>query len=273
MTHQDVQKTGKSAGIRFLKTSGAIALSSIKLLHKSQKAINENIKENLALMISLATALGGMLAYQVQLESASIQAQATERAAEIQANAAKEVARIGNLTSSTPDAVEMSPEGYMDEINSLIALTRNSHLNFSSGETISTLLKSYSFAALRNLEGRDKGTFVRFLAENELIKAEQPNVSLTGADFSNIDLKDAWLPDINLQRVYILKGSLVNTNLTRANLKGAVLKGTDLTGAVLTDADFTYADLTNVTLDIDKAIREGATFCNATMPDGTKGDC
>ena len=129
------------------------------------------------------------------------------------------------------------------------------------------LLSTSALTALRSLDGTGKGRLLRFLSENELIKANQPKVLLSGADLRKIDLEDAWLPDANLQGAYILNGKLIHTNLTRVNLRGAVLTGTNFTDANLMGTNFTGANLTGAYLDINKAVQDGANFCRATMPD------
>lgn len=260
-THQPVQLT-KHLLKKSLTASGKAIWVSLKLLYKVQETINKNVKENLAFMATLATTLGGFAAYDVQLEAAKIQANATVKAAEIQA-----------VTSPTNDDDEIALRRYVDSMNALLTLQSNSPSIPAAEEKIDILLKSNSFTVLRNLQGKDKGTFVRFLAENGLIKVNSTEIPLTGSNLHSIDLEDAWLPDINLQGAYILDGNLAHTNLTRGSLRGAVLTGTDFTGAILMDTDFTDADLTGASVDVDKAIQDGANFCNATMPDGTKNTC
>jgi uncharacterized protein YjbI with pentapeptide repeats len=184
-------------------------------------------------------------------------------------NATLEAAKISSSTSL---------KSHLDAMNSILHLERNSEQNpilRATGvkEENMVLLRSNSFAALRDLEGNDKGTLIRFLAENHLINSEQPIVVLAGADLRHVDLEDAWLPDISLQKAYILDGNLVNTDLTRANLRNAVLKRVDLTGAILKDTDFTNADLEGAFLNVDEALESGAVFCGAIMPDGEKFKC
>jgi hypothetical protein len=263
-TNQD-KKAIKSIIPDLLKISRMNILSLLQLADK-------NFKAYLALIGVLATAIGGLATLPIPLIEANIQAEATKEAARIGAASAESIkTEAESLPQNNINTI--SPKNYIDGMSTLLILQRDSASNSTAEKDIGGLLKSNSFAALRNLSGQDKGVFIRFLAENGLITAEQPEVLLAGANLREIDLEDAWLPDINLQRAYILDANLANTNLTRVNLSNAVLKGTDLTGAVLTDTDFTDADLTGAQLDVEKAIQVGAIFCNATMPDGTKGDC
>ena len=145
--------------------------------------------------------------------------------------------------------------------------------NNTLDENVRRSLKSNSFTALRNLDGRGKGRLLRFLAEYELIEAENPEISLAGADLREIDLEDAWLPDVDLRRVYMMNGNLARTNLVRTNLSDASLKGVDFTEANLKDTDFTRANLTGAQFDEEKAKEEGAIFCDAIMPDGERHQC
>lgn len=135
------------------------------------------------------------------------------------------------------------------------------------------LLKANSFTALRSLDGRGKGRLLRFLSEAELIKANQPNISLSGADLREVNLQNAWLPAINLDGAYVLNGNLQNVNLKEAHLAGinltdANLTDANLTGANLTGANLTDANLTGANLDVGEAIQSGAIFCRTTMPNG-----
>lgn len=231
-----------------------IIQASYKFIGRKIKQANNLVKDYTELSVGafavIATVGVGWSSYNATLEAASMQA-----------NSTLEVAKITSLKT------------YVDGMNTLLISKENNVPNPTFEKEIEALLKSNSFQALRSLTDREKGTFVRFLAEKELIITDQPAISLAGADLRNIDLEDAWLPDVNLQRAYILDSNLVNINLTRANLSNAVLQRTDLTGAILTDTDFAGTDLTNARLDIDKAIQQGANFCNATMPDGSRGDC
>jgi uncharacterized protein YjbI with pentapeptide repeats len=152
---------------------------------------------------------------------------------------------------------------FIDKTSDLLDPTTLDSSSNSLNDNTRRSLKANSFTALRNLDGIGKGRLLRFLAEYELIEANSPELSLAGADLREIDLEDAWLPDINLHRVYMMNGNLVRTNLTRANLIDATLTGTDFTGANLTDAQ----------IDVEQAVKEGAIFCDAILPDGETYEC
>ncbi len=91
------------------------------------------------------------------------------------------------------------------------------------------------------------------------------------------DLRKAELAYTNLSGVNLRGANLQGCDLTRANLEGANLEGalmkrcdlsteTNLKGANLSRADLSLANLKG-------ALTEGANFCEALMPDGTRGPC
>ena len=85
-----------------------------------------------------------------------------------------------------------------------------------------------------------------------------PNVYLHGANFSNVDLRDADLSNINLSNA-----NLSNANLSNANLSSANLRYTDLSNANLSNANLSSANLSNVNLsnaNLTNANFTGATF-------------
>ncbi len=199
--------------------------------------------------------------------AAYIQAQATLDGAKIQAKAASPSAENPSPPSrSIPFAAVPSPTSnsmpdiklqniLMSYLDLIKALPEDQQISHPGGDR---LLQAKTLTVLRNLDGKGKGQVIRFLAESQFIQANQSEILLSGADLKEIDLKDAWLPDINLKGAFIGKGMLMHTNLKRANLTGADLTGADLTGADLTDADLTGANLT------------GTNLCNAILPDRTQ---
>ncbi len=177
-------------------------------------------------------------------QAANIHKEAIVQAANTQA---------GTIGQSTSTYQQLSLETQQQEIllnylNQVEALTADKVL----ADQDKNRLEANSLTTLRNLDGEHKGYLIRFLNEQGLLKANQQELSLSGANLRGIILKDAWLPDINLEGTYMLNGELQNVSLKRANLKQ-----TDLTGADLTGADLTGADLT------------GAILCHTTMPDGS----
>lgn len=96
------------------------------------------------------------------------------------------------------------------------------------------------------------------------------------SDDDNIDLRDAYLPGVNLRDAQLEGVQFDGVNLSRANLANAFLRGATLRGAVmeeaylrhadLRDADLTGADLRQAVLR--EAFLDGADIFGAKM-DGT----
>lgn len=221
------------------------------------KAINDAIARHVELIASIGALVVGIAAYNATLEAARIQGNAALEAANVQADAAVKAAT--------------SVKSYVDGVNLLLNPENASEPNNANNVRIVNPLTANVFAALRDLEGKDKGTFIRFLHEKKLITNQQPQVLLAGADLREINLRAAWLPDINLEGAYILKSKLYHTSLKRANLRRADLTAADLTGADLTAADLTGADLTGANLTGAKVTDlSGAILCRTTLPNGKK---
>ncbi len=152
---------------------------------------------------------------------------------------------------------------FLDKTPELLAYAGGSISSSQPDTKVKKLLKANSFTALRSLNGNGKGRLLRFLFENELIKASGTTISLSGADLREIDLQDAWLPEINLSGTYMLHGNLKNVNLKRANLAGAHLTNTDLQGANLQSANLQSANLQSA--DLSNTQLTGAKYNSQTV--------
>jgi uncharacterized protein YjbI with pentapeptide repeats len=75
-------------------------------------------------------------------------------------------------------------------------------------------------------------------------------------DFSQLNLRGAYLQDADLQRLV-----LIDTNLTGADLQGADLRGSILVRAQVVDVDFTDANLTGICIE-DWSINSQTRFTN-----------
>ncbi|MBD2254216.1 pentapeptide repeat-containing protein [Nostoc parmelioides FACHB-3921] len=109
-------------------------------------------------------------------------------------------------------------------------------------EDARTIAKGQTRTALRRLDGEFKGHIIRFLHESKLIK-EKSVIILSGADITDVKLRDAPLEDIQLEGSYMTKADFSNAGLQRANLQGAYLDGANFQGANLQDADLRGANL------------------------------
>lgn len=201
---------------------------------------------------TIATVIAGGVGYYAAVEAARIQANATIEA-----------------SNDPSQQREIILSKFTERVQGLFADN-----NFSDVDR--RLIQAQSFSTLRTQDEQGKGFLVRFLDEYQLIKANQPGVSLSGADLQKVKLQNAWLPDINLQGAYLTGGDLSKTNLKRANLKGANFKGANLAGADLAGVNLADADLTDANLlgaNLLGANLKGARLCNTTMPDGSIVNC
>jgi uncharacterized protein YjbI with pentapeptide repeats len=221
------------------------------------------------------------------IHTAHIQANATIDAASIQADATLRAA-AQSTEQSFPDIFDEKRVPGSSDDSRLKGESQNfviGYLNLvselSDGKKVTPaggeLLEAKTFTYFRNLDGEGKGQLVRFLAEYDLIKVNQPEISLSGADLRKINVTDAWLPDIDLTGAFMTGGEFINAdlenvnlsdadlfdaNLANANLTGANLTNANLVGANLTNANLTGANLTGTNL-------MDANLCNATLPDRT----
>lgn len=166
-----------------------------------------------------------------------------------------------------------------------------------SGVAVS--IRARTSLALNAATVAEKAQVITFLYNVDLIRGANPLIALSGANLSQIDLRDANLAGINLMGVNLNHAYLHKTNLADAYLRGvnfyyADLRFTDLTGADLERAnlqeaklhgaclrqanlqqadftqancwraDFTGANVTNEQLMAAKTMKE------AVQPDGTK---
>jgi hypothetical protein len=150
-------------------------------------------------------------------------------------------------------------QAYLDHISQLLTDKVPSLRNAQPDDEVRTLARARTLTVLPRLDGRRKGTVVRFLYEANLIKRERVildlwEADLTGADLTGADLREA---------------DLAGTNLHRADLYYANLMAADLREAYLNEAALNYAILTNteVTQEQLEACRS---LKGATMPDGSQ---
>lgn len=113
-----------------------------------------------------------------------------------------------------------------------------------------------------------------------------PKAQCPGADFRGVDLGEvekilmgtegrdaADLTGANLREADFTGAKLKSVDFTGAGLEGAIFRDADLEGAAFFQADLRNADFTGANLknaDLEEAQLDGAVFCNATMPDGTR---
>ena len=141
---------------------------------------------------------------------------------------------------TTERAREATLREYLDRISDLIL---NHDLICTSGDSsVRAVAQARTLGALRGLNGPRKGILVRFLYGCQLIKTENPIISLNGADLKGADLSS---------------GELTGCNLSGANLRDADFYDTDLA----------KADLSQSVVD-EEQLRDARGLVGATMPDG-----
>jgi Pentapeptide repeats (8 copies) len=177
-------------------------------------------------------------------------------------------------------------DGYLNEMSGLVLTDRLTHSK--PGAPVRAIADARTVTAVRNLDGRRKGTLIRFLWEAHLINRPTPILNLFHIDlnytvFTNANLYQVYLTGVGLSNanfagagllgVYLRRSVLIQANLKyadlacykgnvcanlsgaylmRANLIGADLKGADLSGAHLEGADLSNANLAGA--DLRKAL-------------------
>ena len=145
-------------------------------------------------------------------------------------------------------------EKWIQELKEVLNDKSDKNQNNKKYQMLQDNLKNYQDGGLL------KGTVVRFLYEIKLMGYYNENsysypsvINLSGADATNIVLKDAWIPYINLTGAWLNRGNFENadmrfSSLNRAVFQGAILTEANLTGANLTEANLTGANLTESNL-------------------------
>ncbi len=125
------------------------------------------------------------------------------------------------------------------------------------------------------------------LNSTDFLEAKLVGTNLVNASINNANFTEAKLNGINLSGASLGSTNFTKADLSNANLRGANLEYANLTEAILKGADFTKdtklsaaklrrADLTGANLkgvNLSNTDLTDANFCNAIMPDGSKGIC
>jgi uncharacterized protein YjbI with pentapeptide repeats len=112
--------------------------------------------------------------------------------------------------------------------------------------------RAQTWQLLPRLDGKRKGTVLRFLYESDLIgrwrQWEFEGKTYEEQSLPIVDLRDADLSGTDLSGADLKGASLRKTNLRKANLKGTQLRNADLSGAVMSRADLRGAKLISAEL-------------------------
>lgn len=135
---------------------------------------------------------------------------------------------------------------YIDRMSELLLEKR---LRKSKAEDeVRMIARVRTMTVLPRLDGKRKGSILQFLHESKLIVNGQSIISLDGADFSNADLRDAYLDNADLRSANFTQADLRDAVLSGANLTYAQLERADLRGVRLDRADLSHAKLNNANL-------------------------
>lgn len=132
-----------------------------------------------------------------------------------------------------------------------------------------TVARAQTLTILSRLDGKRKGSVLKFLYESRLIEKDSPIVKLQGADLSGAILYDTkfWKTNIGNSNVSKL-ADFKRVDLSGANLSGADIRLTDICNANLSDAVLTFADLSVSYLhgtNLARANLKGAILINAIL--------
>jgi hypothetical protein len=171
-------------------------------------------------------------------------------------------------------------QDYLQQITQLA--TDNKLFDTKSGDPMRILMQTHTLVVLEKLSGTRKRTVLQLLYDLNLIarEAEQPTVTLNGADLSYANLhgttmlRGARLSGADMSGADLRDADLRDANLSRANLKnvdmsGADLRGADLTVAVVRNTEDGLERLEFLST-IEQLEQYVASLEGATMPNGQK---
>jgi hypothetical protein len=202
-------------------------------------------RDNNALIITLIAFLGIVVAQ-------SVTACIAERGLAAQRELEEERAREAELQTYLDDIGQM----LLDEDNSL-ARKAASPSDTIRNDPMSALSRAKTLAIFERSDALRKRIILQFLSQSQLIRRDEPAVSLRGVNLSGIDLSDTNLRLADLSFTNLSGANLSDVALSDARLDSADLSGADLSGANLSIAE-------GVT---DDQLAEAKTLKEATMPE------
>lgn len=93
------------------------------------------------------------------------------------------------------------------------------------------------------------------------------SANLSASDLTDAVLSDSYWQSSNLTFDNFTNAHLINVTFSRSNLEGA-----NFTGAVIINTDFSDTNLYNAIISPEQ-LASAKSVCNATLPDGSKGQC
>jgi uncharacterized protein YjbI with pentapeptide repeats len=170
-------------------------------------------------------------------------------------------------------AHEAALQKYFEQMREALADPKRPLRRSTMGDALSSIARAQTLAVIEGLDPERKRILLQFLYESNLIRVDEPIISLEGANLRGAFLETAWLrgaflgganlPNANLKGAFLNGASLQMAILVGANLKGAFLQGANLRGASLD-----YANLTKTSLQgayLEGALLGGANLQNAYL--------
>jgi hypothetical protein len=233
--------------------TGIVAILVVNTLLQTGgvKALSDN-----AALIGAVVALGGV--FTAQMVSIALDDQR---------------AREARLTEALRGR-EATLQKYLEQVGKLL-IEKPLH-RASPGDSLSTVVRAQTLAALEGLDPTRKRILLQFLYDSGLIRRNKPVVDLRLADLSGADLRSAYLHLAYLREVDLDKADLRGALLVGADLRSAQLVGADLRGAFMRAVDLHGANLSEANLSeadtiTNKQVEQQAEFLRGTiMPDGTR---
>jgi uncharacterized protein YjbI with pentapeptide repeats len=192
----------------------------------------------LDLLIVPAVLGGGGVWFNWQQRKRELDNQEAQRQREVDN---QETQRKRELEIEEQRAQDAALQAYIDQMSQLLTDKDRPLYRARPGDSLSTVARARTLTVLTRLDAKRKRSVLQFLYESDLIKKEQPVVSLAGASLEEADLAYAQLSGAGLEGVNLKKASLDSADLGWAVLRGANLQEASLDGANLLSAILTSA--------------------------------
>jgi len=163
---------------------------------------------------------------------------------------AEEARRNRELDVENQRAQDEALQAYLDQVGQMLHDRQRPLRQSQEEDEERSLARAQTLTVLPRLDGRRKGTVVRFLYESRLIGGLK---SLKGSKSMQrvgciVNLRDADLTGTSLSGAVLNGVELRGTTLSNANLRGAALDTADLRGADLSGANLSRANLVGAAL-------------------------
>lgn len=138
-------------------------------------------------------------------------------------------------------------KNYLDRMTQLLLDPKLPDLK--SDKQAQIVARAITLTVLEELDGKSKGSLIRFLSQADLIQYIDLNqANLREARLENINLNKAKLREANLREANLTGAILSQADLSKADLRKAHIERAFLSGASLWAAKIGEADLSNATL-------------------------